>query len=145
MTGTFEGVGSLQYTPDNKYAYAFSGKVERSATGTDDLLEFETGSEYLISNIQVCFGGARINDDFQANILFNDITVAEETYNNNYEMASPQYFKMIIPPFTTVKIQVEKQTGTSALESFAFVRAKVKGAIEQVNLEAVTDGSEWAL
>jgi len=144
MSGTFEGVSTLQFTPDNKYAFAFSGKVTRSATGTDNLLVFETGSEYLVSNIQVCFGGVRINDDFQANILLNDITVAEETYNNNYEMASPQYFKMIIPPFTTVKIQVEKQTGTSTLESFAFLRAKVKGAIEQVDLEAITDGSKWA-
>ena len=107
------------------HAYAFSGLVRQSSTGTEDLLVFDTGSEYLISNIQVAFRGVRINDDFQANIILNDITVAEETYNNNFESGSPQYFKMIIPPFTTVKVQVEKQTGTAALDSFAFIRAKI--------------------
>ena len=125
MSGdTVTSRNALQFTNDNKYAYAFSGEVEQTST-TVDLLEFDTNSEYLIARISIAFGGSRNNDDFQANIIFNGVTVAEETYNNNYESASPQYFKMIIPPFTNVKVSVTKLVGTAGISTFAYVRAKV--------------------
>jgi len=143
MTGVFEGVGSLQFTPDNKYAYAFSGE-KAAGTGDTDLLDFTTTSEYLIARIAFGYGGVRSNDDFQANILFNGITIAEETYNNNYETSAPQYFNVIIPPFTIVKISMTKIVGTIEIPTFAIVTAKVNGAIEQENLEAITDNNKWA-
>ena len=124
MSGDTVTSNGLQFTNDNKYAYAFSGEIGAGA-GDTDLLEFNTNSEYLIARIAIGFGGARSNDDFQANVLFNNITIAEETYNNNYESASPQYFKVIIPPFTTVKISITKLVGTISIPTFAYVRAKV--------------------
>ena len=49
MTGTFEGVGSLQFTPDNKYAYGFSGPVAVPHTGSASatLIEGKTGLELI--------------------------------------------------------------------------------------------------
>ena len=45
MTGVFEGVGSLQFTPDNKLAYLYSG-TKSINNGLGTLFEFKTGSEY---------------------------------------------------------------------------------------------------
>ena len=49
MTGTFEGVGTLQFTPDNKHAYIYSGSLlNGSGAGAADqtILLFRNNSEY---------------------------------------------------------------------------------------------------
>jgi hypothetical protein len=134
MSGDTVSGNALQFTNDNKYAYAFSGEIG-AGTGDTDILEFQTQSEYLIARIGLGYGGARSNDDFQANLLFNGITVAEETYNNNYETASPQFFKVIIPPFTTVKVSITKLVGTISIPTFAYLKAEVGMAARVGNLD----------
>lgn len=144
MTGTFEGVGTLQFSPDNKFAYAYSGVI--GVTNIEKtLLEFKTESEYIVAKFGI--GSVRAEgDDHNWKIYFNEIQIngryLDRTYNEGYDMdiRTP----IIIPPFTTVKVTLDNQSSATEREWMAVVTGEVKGAIEQENLEAITDNNNWA-
>jgi len=148
MTGTFEGVGSLQFTPDNKRAYAFSGEVLVN-NNTVTMLEFETNSEYLISlfsfgiDQNASLSGSKL---IGFTISFNDTKIFQQVTQTSTTLQlidfDPNY-SFIVPPFTTVKIESET-TNTSNVPTFGMFNAKVKGAIEQENLESITNNNKWA-
>jgi len=142
MTGTFEGVGTLQFSPDNKRAYAYSGGVSTVAATDVTLLQFTTGSEYHIAKIQFWYDANGSGSNIEFKTSFNDvkITTIIVTDSNDAEWCTP--VELIIPPFTTVHIEAKNFTGTEAV--LASLTTKVKGAIEQQNLEAITDNSKWA-
>jgi len=144
MTGVFEGVGSLQFSPDNKYAYGFSGSIINGDGETDNLLLFKTNSEYIDTQFEVGFGDQRFNDDMLIQLYLNDVVVAANVYNNNYEIGYDKRFNVIIPPFTNVKVEVVKKSGTGNVPVFLWLVGKVHGAIEQENLEAITNNNKWA-
>ena len=56
MSATYQGVNTLQFTPDNKYCYWYSGEFT-SSTSLKKLGEFTTGSYtgsyYLIGEIRI--------------------------------------------------------------------------------------------
>jgi len=140
MTGTFEGVGSLQFTPDNKYAYIYSGeKAMLSGTG-QDVINFKTESYYLVGKF--CWNtNSSTTPDELLRIKFNDFTIVRSRYANAIDASNDQPLPLIIPPFTTVNVDFEIQANSEA--TFFFV-AKVKGAMEQQNLESITDNNKWA-
>ena len=140
MSGVFEGVGTLQFTPDAKYASIYSGEKSMVSGTSQDVLIFTTGSYYLIA--KYCwFCDSSTTPDEIFTIKFNDITIINARYANAVDASSEQPIPLIIPPFTTVKVNYEVQ-GT-ATATFHLV-ADVKGAIEQIDLEAIRDGSKWA-
>jgi len=133
MSGTFQGVGTLQFTPDNKHVFAASGSI--SITSEKTLLEFETQSYYLkIQIAAVAFGVS--NEDFKYRIKYNNTQIQEiyyiDTYKNYDDDARDFYY--IIPPFTTLTITGESVGGTSG-DLGAIVSGTVHGAIEQFSLE----------
>lgn len=141
MTGTFEGVGSLQFSPDNKRAYAFSGLVGvTNAKAT--VLEFDTNSEYLAGKYYF-INASGSGDDFRYEIEFNDIVIVG-AYRDSGN-AEPQFRgKIIVPPFTNVKFTADNiSSATERNHTIIFV-SKVSGAIEQENLEAITNNNKWA-
>ena len=148
MTGTFEGIGSLQFTPDNKRAYAFSGEVLVNNT-TVTMLEFETSSEYLISLLSygidqnASLGSSKL---IGFTISFNDTKIFQQVSQTSTTLQlidfDPNY-TFVIPPFTKVKIETET-TNTSDVPTYAMISAEVHGAIEQINLESITDDNKWA-
>jgi len=147
MTGTFEGVGSLQFSPDNKLAYAYSGVKDYGGVQHQEytILEFTTTSEYLDSKFQWGFSEYQ-SDDSIAIIKLNDIIVYETYFNDtrmayNYGM-SPVL--LVIPPFTNVKVILINKATASAYEVTATMISEVAGAIEQQNLEAITNNNKWA-
>jgi len=144
MTGTFEGVGSLQFTPDNKHAYAYSGEVDIDNAATT-MLEFQTNSEYLISKTQI-MNGTTSNEDFKYFVYYNNIVIARWhfLYASTIHQSMPNVLDLVIPPFTTVKITGENETSGTGRNHTAVLTAKVSGAIEQQNLEAITDSNKWA-
>jgi hypothetical protein len=144
MTGTFEGVGTLQFTPDNKMAYAVSGIINVNNLETT-ALEFTTNSEYLISKLQV-LNGTDSNEDFLYRVFFNNIIIAQWRclQLTTIDINMPNYYNLIIPPFTTVKVTGQNNTSSTIRVHSATLVAKVGGAIEQQNLEAITDNSNWA-
>jgi len=142
MSGTFEGLGTLQFTPDNKNAYAYSGV--KSIGPEEILLEIQPNSEYLICEINIG-AGSRTDNDYKARFVLDDIVVFEKYLNNTYDPL-PTIFNLdfIIPPFANFKLKIGNQSTVTAFNWSAILTAKVKGAIEQQNLEAITNANDWA-
>ena len=141
MTGTFEGIGSLQFTPDNKMAYAYSGNVASSSSDIT-LLRFTTGSEYHNAIVQYWYNANGSGYNIKFHVQFNDVEVAVTFVTDSFLDEFTQ-MHLVIPPFTDVHIQVTNESsGTeSVLASFT---SKVYGAIEQENLEEISDNNKWA-
>jgi hypothetical protein len=146
MTGTFEGLKTLQFSPDNKYAQIMSGETETPAS-TDDttLLEFTTEGYYLVAKFLFSYSDPFDSDNMEHGILFNDLRVFSYGVTGATTYTEPDNtVPLIIPPYTNVKMNTKNYSG-NARTIYNLMVAKVKGTIEQIDLEAVTDGSKWAL
>jgi len=102
---------ALNFTPDNKQCYAYSGVV-----GVDDteknLLEFQTNSEYIEAQIQLGSDSAE-NEDFEFQIYFNNVVVFAGIFNNQGQHNIGSWpIPLIIPPFTEVKISLDNLADT---------------------------------
>jgi len=136
MTGTFQGVGSLQYTNDNKHVYAYTGSLAINNSGDQEVLRFQTTSEYLIVRVTPYYVSQNNNENVNMKINFNDTLIyAEEMeFSEGY---SDNITKIIIPPFTDCQITLFT-TGASVDLGVALV-GTAHGAIEQFNLEVVNE------
>jgi hypothetical protein len=124
MSATFEGVTTLQFTPDNKHAYAFSGEVSVPHTGTKTatLIEGATNSEYLIADF--VFGAEATTDNLAWLVYLNDIKVISVVSREPYDFNLSGY-EIIIPPFTTFKITGLNDGGVNTRIMTAALAAKV--------------------
>tara|TARA_R110002012_G_C11310251_1_gene574509 strand:+ start:129 stop:536 length:408 start_codon:yes stop_codon:yes gene_type:complete len=133
MSGETVSGNALQFTNDNKFAYAYSGIRNIDNTITN-LLEFNTNSEYLNISWFVGFGEATGNDyEFICNI--NNIEVqalilpdASITYGRDMP------FKLIIPPFSTVKITGQNISSTGGKNIWVTLTGEVGMAPRVGNL-----------
>jgi len=150
MTGTFEGVGSLQFTPDNKHCYAYSGTFE-SVNAQQTMLSFTTGSFYTVGTftfngpIRIAYATSGGPAVYQ--ISFNNQVIAlgkADTVTSNIPANQYQIQMVVIPPHTEVTFIAlcEEDTATELIT--ATFTGKVSGAIEQENLEAITNNNKWA-
>ena len=124
MSGTFQGVNTLQFTPDNKRAYAYSGELSTSGTGVT-FLNFDTNSEYLEAIIQT--GNTQNDSDvIEWSYVLNNVEVV--IYNSEGRGSSDrdhlEPFYLIIPPFTNVKV-IGKSINGGNKAGFATFTAKV--------------------
>jgi len=106
MSGTFEGVGSLQFSPDNKFGYAYSGPKlagDGGPSGETTIIEFTTESEYLVGDISI-FVISDTTDDLEFLVKLNDIKVMEMNTTSFKDYAPYQPIPLIIPPFTKVTL-----------------------------------------
>jgi len=145
MTGVFEGVGTLQFSPDNKFCYAYSGTKTTDGTVWDaniELLNFTTGSEYIIAKFYMTSNMITGNNLF-VRIKLNDTTVLDLKTDGNPPL-NPDFrdYELVIPPFTEVDFLFGSQ-GIAATAT-GFLSGKVKGAVEQENLESITNNNKWA-
>ena len=118
---------ALNFTPDNKRAYAYSGVV--SVTNAKvNLIEFDTNSEYLASEVYI-FNGSGSGDDIEYTIEFNDVIVMKIYYLNTIRL---EIFKtkIIIPPFTNVKITGDNIQSSTGRDHTAHVYSKAVGMTE---------------
>jgi len=136
MTATFQGVGTLQFTPDNKYAFITSGEQSTPAT-TDPvtLLEFDTQSYYLVAKALFSYSDGFDSDNMQHSILFNDFNIFTYMVTGATTYTEPDNtVPLIIPPFTNVKMQTKNFSG-NARTIWNMITASVHGPIEQFDLE----------
>jgi len=118
---------AINFTPDNKRAYTFSGDILVSAGSSADtlMLEFDTQSYYLDGILNFC-EEAIASDNVFFVVQFNDIIVVNVAYD-----ASPTYtntiYPILIPPFTNVKIY---WGCSSAEKGTAWITASVFGITE---------------
>lgn len=146
MTGTFEGVGTLQFSPDNKYAYAYSGvkPVTGASSANTKLLDIQTNSEYIVATLQA-YSQNRSAAQMYFEVEFNSVLVLEVEFDNDggVNAIMDGTMKLLIPPFTHVEVYGGMETGTNENYTVSLI-GKVHGAIQQENLEAITDNNKWA-
>jgi len=136
MSGeTVTSRNALQFTNDNKNAYAFSGEVD-IGNATTTMLEFQTNSEYLISKLQI-MNGTTSNEDFKYLVFFNNVIVARWhfLYASTTHQSMPNTLHLTIPPFTTVKITGRNETSSTGRDHTAVITANV-GMPQRVGNEA---------
>tara|TARA_Y100001963_G_C6654650_1_gene387436 strand:- start:62 stop:451 length:390 start_codon:yes stop_codon:yes gene_type:complete len=118
------GVGSSINFIGN-YAYAYSGQLN-STSGSITLLDFVVpNANFIDATVQFGFGGTRSNDDERAEIYIDGELVAANLYNNNYERAELNDFKVLLAPNAHVEIKIVKVSGSGTVPSFAWVRGRV--------------------
>ena len=136
MSGeTVTSRNALQFTNDNKNAYAFSGEVDID-NATTTMLEFQTNSEYLISKLQI-MNGTTSNEDFKYLVFFNNVIVAQWhcLQVTDKEINMPNIYNFIIPPFTLVKVTAQNTSSATTRNHSATLTAKV-GMPQRVGNEA---------
>ena len=139
MSGTFSGVNTLQFSPDNKHAYAYSGSNLSTTAINDVPMVIQTQSYYLIGTIMyqgnfnvANSGGSR---GF-CQVFFNGNMIGQIL--NDYDtgnMMQGAFMNVIIPPFTTVTFKQGADTASSNLQYTVNGIFDVKGPIEQFSLE----------
>ena len=130
MAATFQGVGTLQFTPDNKRAFAYSGDIlSPTAGGYSRLIQFETQSYYLVAKFN--FGGEPSTVNVGFLIKLDNVDIIEIPTREPYDMM--YNVDLIIPPFTTVEVLADPDGSDLTVQTTMV--AEVHGAIEQFNLE----------
>lgn len=97
-----------------KHCYAYSGKYGANVT-RQTMLSFTSGKQYIVGILQL--NACQDDDDADkgsptiAEIFFNGIGIslikAEAQSGSGTDMPSSQTQKLLIPPFTTVLVQME--------------------------------------
>ena len=133
MSGdTVTSISALQFTNDNKFAYAYSGQFATSASGVT-FLQFNTNSEYINAKFQT-MNTQNDSDVIAWAILFNNVEVA--SYNAEGRTGQAEYgdvIYLIIPPFTVVKV-IGKSIGGGNKAGIATVTGEVGMAPRVGNL-----------
>ena len=102
-----------------EHAYAFSGSFA-AGSGPTDYLAFATGGkEYIVGRFEMNadFAGTGGND-LAVIIKFNGINVVYESDIGNNYLAGDCYFDVVIPPLTSVLVQM---VASSAVSNINFV------------------------
>ena len=103
---------AINFTPDNKRAYAYSGLT--SVTDSNSiLLEFQTNSEYIIAKWQPSYFSSGGTDAYRFTLVFNDIVIQNLTESNDKD-GPYDLQQCIIPPFTKVKITCANVSDSSS-------------------------------
>jgi hypothetical protein len=130
MSGTFQGVGTLQFTPDNKNSYAYSGAISIN-NETKTFLEFTTDDYILLSKILLTggFGYIDANKKIRLRVSFNDTVISYNShmFNASSSFADLDPLLVTIPPFTKVTIDVTTDQ-TSAINYYVLFNAEVKNS-----------------
>ena len=135
MSGQTVTGNALQFTNDNKRAYAYSGLINVPTTETN-LLLFTTQSETHVAKFQVSPVETH-DEDVVFKFYLNNTQVQSIHIFDNKVAGSPlslhNYILLIIPPFTTVKV-----TGTmsaNAYDQVVTMTSKVSMAPRVGNLD----------
>jgi len=101
MSGQTVTGEALQFTDDNKYAYAYSGKIAVNDTETT-LLEFETNSSYIVANIQLEYFDAA-SDNMKYLVKINNVEVCvgiitgrTENWYNDLQIILPPNARILV-------------------------------------------------
>ena len=114
---------SLNYIGD--YAYAYSGQQISGAGTTTTLLDFTiSANNYVVGTFQFGFNN-KFNDDEQIAMYIDSQLVASMVFNNTFERAELNDFKVILPPSSHIKVQIIKLSGSADVATFAWFQGRV--------------------
>ena len=119
------GKGIRYIGKDRCYAYSGETTVNNIVT---PLLSFTSGSGVIVGKFQFNIlntGG----DDYEYQILFNDIVIQAYNVTETSDRAKPDYhLNLIIPPFTNVSATAQNITDTSGNTQILTMTGRVYGA-----------------
>lgn len=135
MTGTFQGVGTLQFTPDNKRVFYASGRIAGAASDVE-MIKFHTASEYIVG--EVLIGVSNFSERFTLKVNYNDTQVFYSDMDDINFRGSHATLLFTIPPFTEFVVTMNMSSGATGGNSMIF-NGTVHGTIEQFDLEVKND------
>jgi hypothetical protein len=133
MSGDTVTGEALQFTNDNKHAYAYSGVIPVDNT-EKALLNFSTNSEYINAIVQFNGGASGGGDNYNYRIKFNNVIIQEYVSNSNADDLYEE-LKIIIPPFTHVQCTAQNASDTSNNDQIVSLIGKVGMAQRVGNLD----------
>jgi len=123
---------ALNFTNDNKYAYAYSGSFGASSTVTTRL-QFTTKSETIIGHWyfsgNVALTAPNNDEGGTAQLFFNDKLVSLQKFFQGTGNGLPM-IPIIIPPYTTVRIDSDANDNQAARVATVSITGKVIGRKE---------------
>ncbi len=114
MSGDTVTGRALQFTNDNKHAYAYSGLISVGTTRLS-LLEFETNSSYIVAKIQPTYFTAGTSENIFFEIYINNIVLYNVEITGSTVGTPFEEVEIIIPPNVTFKIEAYVASGTRDL------------------------------
>jgi hypothetical protein len=102
------------------HAYATSGMVAGSTSARTTYLEFETGTGYIVGELQQ--GSTNETTRKTVYVSYDSQTIIQMDVDNN--MPFPNDYKLLIPPHTKVKIEL-KLSGDDGMSSWFTFRGAV--------------------
>jgi len=118
------GLG-IRYIGD--HLFALSGEISFSASGESTMIEADTGSLYSKAFVQFGMPNAT-SGDVTTRVYFNGIIVMGHETNDSATLDRRDALKLIIPPFTQLKITIQLSSGSS--NAFCSITGRVYGAEE---------------
>jgi len=121
---------AINFTPDNKQCYAYSGVVAVDNTLTN-VLEFNTNSEYLIVGIQF-FKDSVTSENYEYKVIMNDVIIVHGEWTSPLEDNPniPFPIELIIPPFTKCAVTLQNLSDTASRNWSTTLIGKVIGMTE---------------
>jgi len=121
MSGDTVSGNALQFTNDNKHAYALSGVVDTAGQNVEvNMLKFNTQSEY-VKTIMTFSNGSGSGDDVRYYVYFNNVIVAQQYSTGGTGEIIDRPLHIIVPPFTNVRISVTNLSSSNARANTAIV------------------------
>jgi len=121
------GIGlGLNYIGDRVYAYSGIIVFNNSAAAT--LLEFTTGSEYIVCNAQytVMDDGEQINeDDVRVVIKLNEVKAFVNIDSGSPNRVQTAWPELVLPPYTKLQATMLNLTDASNLAGYFCIVGKV--------------------
>ena len=115
---------AINFTPDNKQAYAYSGLISTDAGNYVNAIQFDTNSEYIDAHLEMYVDDTTPigqNDAYGFRILFNDVTIARMEMDDRSTPRTRQNhnnINFLIPPFTNVKIELYGESTETNFATF---------------------------
>lgn len=113
------------------WAYAYSGYVGFTNAAAVPLLDFTSGSGFIVAQWQysVMDDGEQINeDDTRVIIKFNGIKVFVNVDSGSPNRVATAWPELIIPPYTAVETTMQNITDASGLAGYFYISGRVYDA-----------------
>ena len=127
MSGDTVTGEALQFTNDNKFAYAYSGNVTLPANSLTTMLKFVTSDPYIVGSFQLEGDFKQLgNDAVRYQMLINNIVVIDTDFspaNDATYADSPT--QIIIPSYSDIEIKATHSQGGVAIDFQAIITGKV--------------------
>ena len=121
---------SINFTPDNKRCYAYSGIMSINQNETT-MIEFDVNSEYIISHIQFNSNLSLGDDMFRFKVYINNVVIqAHVAGRHDYDQKYENFLQVIIPPFSTVKLTAQNINDTNARDQIVSLTGEAVGMAE---------------